>query len=273
MHRPLRLLLLFIIFVASVVGAGDIQILCEPGLRVYLDGQFVGMSTAKEDGLYLMNIKGGEHKIWIEKDGFLSQGFEVDLFDVPVEVSVGEFSPLPQAPANDDTEKAEMTQQVGSLVVLSAPQNCIVEIDGKTESKTTPRLLIGGLPAGDHVIAFSKPGFDAISGVVTIQEGTEIKVRGNLKSGKVEIVHEGKGSLRVLSTPMGCTIGFRGKAHDKTSQRLNISKVPSGEYPIFAAWRGMELSSKVIIKKGQRTIVTVSFMKGDEPWHIAYEPE
>ncbi len=268
-----RLVLLFAISMSSMLFAGDIQVLCEPGLRIYIDGQFMGLSSEKEDGLYVMNVEGGEHRVWIEKDGFLSQGFEVELLDLPIEVTVGEFSPLPEMSQPDVVASPMVTQLVGNLVVTSAPQNCVVEIDGASETKDAPQLLIGGLAVGDHVISFSKPGFDRISGVVTIESGAELRVRGNLKSGKVEIVHEGKGSLRVMSTPSGCTIGFLGKTHQKTTQRLNLSKIPAGEYPIFATWRGLELSSKVLIKKGHRTIVAVSFMKKDEPWVVSYEPE
>lgn len=273
MKRASCLIVSFVIGMSSLVFAGDIQVLCEPGLRIYLDGQFVGLSGDKEDGLYLMNVEGGEHRVWVEKDGFLSQNFEVELLDLPIEITVSEFSPIPKMSPEKAVVSTKVTQLIGNLVVTSAPQNCVVEIDGASETKTTPQLLIGGLAAGEHVISFSKPGFDRISGVVTIEAGAELRVRGNLKSGKVEIVHEGKGSLRVTSTPMGCTIGFRGKTHGKTSQRLNLSKIPAGEYPIFASWRGLELFSKVLVKKGRRTIVVVSFMKGDEPWTVSYELE
>ncbi|RLE32454.1 MAG: hypothetical protein DRJ61_09425 [Acidobacteria bacterium] len=267
------LIVLFAMSVSSTLFAGDIQVLCEPGLRIYLDGQFMGLSSEKEDGFFLMNVEGGEHRVWIEKDGFLSQGFEVELLDLPIEVTVSDFSPLPEMSKPEVVASAMVTQLVGNLVVTSAPQNCIVEIDGATETKDTPQLLLGGLAVGEHVIVFSKPGFDRISGVVTIEAGAELRVRGNLKSGKVEIVHEGNGSLRVMSTPSGCTVGFRGKTHQKTTQRLNLSKIPAGEYAIFATWRGLELSSKVLIKKGKKTIVAVSFMKNDEPWVVSYEPE
>lgn len=267
------LIVLFAICISSMVFAGDIQVLCEPGLRIYLDGQFMGLSSEKEDGFFLMNVEGGEHRVWIEKDGFLSQRFEVELLDLPIEVTVGNFSPLPEMLEPEVVASPKVTQLVGNLVVTSAPQNCLVEIDGISETKDAPQLLIGGLAVGEHVITFSKPGFDRISGVVTIEAGAELRVRGNLKSGKVEIVHEGQGSLRVMSTPSGCTVGFRGKTHQKTTQRLNLSKIPAGEYPIFATWRGLELSSKVLIKKGQRTMVTVNFMKNNEPWVVSYEFE
>jgi hypothetical protein len=39
------------------------------------------------------------------------------------------------------------------------------------------------------------------------------------------------------------------------------------------SWKGMELSRSVLITNGYRTIVKVSFMKGDVPFVVSYEPE
>jgi hypothetical protein len=148
-----------------------------------------------------------------------------------------------------------------------------VEIDGKAETKSGPLLLVEGLAAGEHPISFSKPGYDRISGVVRIQPGAEVTVRGDLKAGKLETIHEGEGSLRVISTPEYCTVRFLGMTQEKTRARLNLSHIPAGEHRIVVAWKGRELSSNVMITKGQRTVVVVSFMKGDQPFVVSYEPE
>ena len=161
-----------------------------------------------------------------------------------------------------ETGSAEVKQPVGNLLVTSIPQNCVVEIDGKPETKSIPLLLIEGLAAGEHPISFSKPGYDRISGVVRIQPGAEVTVRGDLKARKLETVHEGKGSLRVISTPEYCTVRFLGKAREKTRARLNLSHIPAGEHRMVVLWKGRELASNVVIIKGQRTVVMVSFMKG-----------
>jgi hypothetical protein len=259
--------------VAAPLFAGDIQVLCEPGLRVYLDGEFAGVSKAKEDGLYLTNVANGQHRLWVEKDGFLSQSFAVEILNAPIEIKVGEFKPVPQARAEEEPAPSEVTELAGSLVILSAPQNCTVDVDGEAHTKDTPQLLLGGLAVGEHTISFTKNGFAPIAGVVKVEPGIENIVRGNLKDGRVEVVHEGKGSLRVYSTPMTCTLRFMGKLLEKTSQVLNRSYIPAGEQPLVASWGGRELATTVTIKKDQRAIVTISFMKGEQPFVVTYEPE
>jgi hypothetical protein len=77
----------------------------------------------------------------------------------------------------------------------------------------------------------------------------------------------------VISTPDICTVRFLGKTFDKTDARLNVSYVPAGTHKLQVAWGGRELSSDITILGGQRTVVTVSFVKGDRPFVVSYERE
>jgi len=267
------LCLVLLTTIPSISFAGDIQVSCEPALRVYLDGKFVGTSSAREDGLFLANVPEGGHVIRVEKHGFLPQSFRVEVLNLAIEVKVEEFSPEPPIRDDRETGSADVKQPVGNLRVTSAPQNCVVEIDGKPETKRTPLLLIEGLASGEHQISFSKPGYDRVSGVVSIQPGAEVTVRADLKAGKLETFHEGKGSLRVISTPEHCTVRFLGMTMDKDHAKLNLSQIPAGEHRIVVSWGALVLSSNVVITKGHRTVVVVSFIKGDQPFVVSYEPE
>ena len=78
--RSLRwLCFLLVMSVPATSFAGDIQVLCEPGLRVYLDGKLAGTSSAKEDGLFLPALPEGAHIVRVEKDGFVPQSFRVQV--------------------------------------------------------------------------------------------------------------------------------------------------------------------------------------------------
>jgi hypothetical protein len=266
-------LLAFLVALSTLAAAGDIQVACAPGLQVYLDGNLVGTSSVKEDGLYLVGVAAGGHTIRVEKEGFAPQSFQVEAFDVPLEVKVGELVPLPVTSPGREVDPPEVRELVGSLVITSAPQNCVVEIDGRSETKTSPQLQLGALAPGEHTIAFSKPGYERISGVVKVQPGAELTVRGNLVAGRVEVSHQGKGSLRVISSPMRCTVRFRGSTFEKDHPKLNLSHIPAGEHDLVVSLAGRTLSSKVLVNDGQRTVVVFSFMPGDEPVVVTHEPE
>jgi hypothetical protein len=263
---------LFLIATSTVSFAGDIQVFCPPELRVFLDDEFVGTSSERDDGLFLMNVPYGTRTIRVEKDGFVPQSIQVEVSNFPIEVTVGELSPEPVVRYLEEAEAEAVMQLVGNLVVTSAPQNCVVEIDGMPTNKITPQLSVEGLAAGEHTISFSKPGYDPISGVVDIRPGTEVTVRGNLKDGRIETVHEGKGSLRVISTPLRCTVRFAGMIREKTQPKLNMTLIPAGEYSIVISIPGQELSEKVLILNRKRTIVTVDFSDRDEPVVVSYVP-
>jgi len=87
--------LFFVMSVVAVSFAGDIQVSCSPGLRIYLDDKFKGTTNAMEDGLFLANVSSGAHTIRVEKDGFVPQNIRIEVSDHPVEVRVGQLSPQP----------------------------------------------------------------------------------------------------------------------------------------------------------------------------------
>ena len=273
MRRWGWLAVLMAICAASVAAAGEIQVLCEPGLRVYLDGELAGISSRLDDGAYLMDVSRGLHIVRVEKDGFEPQSFEVLVGQVPAEVTVGEFQ-AEAAPASPEEPAGERPAlAVGTLVVTSAPQNCVVEISGRPHTKTSPQLTIGGLTAGDHTVRFTKPGYEPLAKVVTVQPGATVAVHGDLKAATVKASLEGWGSLRVISTPLRCTVKFLGKTTEKTSMNLNLSRIPAGEHRIVVSIPGRELTTKILIFDEQTTVVKVSFIKGDEPFVVSHVPD
>jgi hypothetical protein len=273
MTRLCWLFFVVLAIVPAMLFAGDIQVACGPGLRVYLDGKFVGTSNAKDDGLFLANVAQGAHTIRVEKDGFLPQTFNIEVQNLPIEVRVSTFIAEPAKPREKEIASGEEKKDVGSLLVTSAPQDCLVEVDGKPQYKSVPVLVIKDLAAGEHRISFSKSGYDRIDDVVRIPPGVQVAIRGDLKAGTVETIHEGTGSLRVISVPEYCTVHFLGKSREKTGGRLNISYVPAGVHRIVVSWHGRTLSSDILIVNGQRAVVSVSFLKRDQPFVVTYQPE
>jgi hypothetical protein len=61
--------------IAALATAGDLRITCSPGLNIFLDGEFVGVSIPKEDGKFLTGLGAGEHTIWVKKIGFSTKEF------------------------------------------------------------------------------------------------------------------------------------------------------------------------------------------------------
>jgi hypothetical protein len=267
-----RLFLFFLLMsVAAGSFAGDIQVSCMPGLSIYLDDQYMGESTAMQDGLFLMNVKKGTRMIRVEKEGFVPRSIQVEVSDLPIEVRIGELIPNPsgrhQKPPTPTAKK-----EVGYLIVTSAPQNCTVELDGKSENKETPRISFDRIDAGEHTISFSKDGYETITAVIRIPPGVEVTIRGNLFDGKIETIYKGKGSLRVKSSPERCTVRIAGMMREKNQPSLNMTHLPAGEYSIDVSIPGRELSEEILILDRHRTIVEVDFKNRKKPFDVSYVP-
>lgn len=257
----------------TVAQAGDVQVLCEPGLRVLLDGRLAGASSAREDGLFLVNLPAGVYTLTVEKEGYLPQTFRVEVPEQPIEIRVGEFVPEPARPAEATTGEPVREETGGTVVITSAPQNCTVELNGAMHSKRSPLLVVSGVPPGEHAISFTKDGYPPIRGMVAVRPGVKSAVRGNLIDSRVESVHVGKGSLRVLTRPDRCNVRFLGRAAETSRGRWNLSHVPAGQHRLEVSRQGLELTVDVLIADGRRTVVSISFLPGEEPVTVSYEPE
>lgn len=258
------------LLMAALALAGDVQILCPPGLLVLVDGTPVGVSSAREDGLFLRRVAPGRHVIRVEAEGFVPQSYEVEVGTAPLEVRVADLVPVSPGPVVTPVRPPAL---LATLVVTSAPQNCTVEIAGRREEKTAPTLRLDHLPPGQHRITFSKAGYESVSGEVVLHPGIENTVRGDLIAGQVAVVYEGKGSLRIFSKPETCTVRIAGRIRDKVRSVLNVTHLPAGEHRLVVAFKGQQLATTVLIKNRQRTVVRVDLLEREAPFAISYEPE
>ena len=94
--RFLKYILFSLIFFSinvSAVETGTIHLYCKPKVRIYLDGELVGITNKSDSGIIIKNVPHGEHKIRIQKKGkstevlpiYLSNDlleFESDQFEI-----------------------------------------------------------------------------------------------------------------------------------------------------------------------------------------------
>jgi PEGA domain/Putative MetA-pathway of phenol degradation len=92
---------------------GNLHVSSSPGLRVYVDNKFVGLTTADQAGLQLPALPAGEHQIRVEKAGYQSKRFVVVIqAGTDVELNVGKLNVRPRIRRKPPEEPVDMT--VGS---------------------------------------------------------------------------------------------------------------------------------------------------------------
>jgi hypothetical protein len=120
----LTLVLAVLVGVSAVVAdeAGALQVTCRPGHRVYLDGEFVGLTAAEQDGLHLKAVAAGPHEIRVEKLGFKPRTLPVTvLVGRAVEVRVSDLEPeTPNEPASAPTETPASASSAAAPAVVAA---------------------------------------------------------------------------------------------------------------------------------------------------------
>ncbi len=128
MHRVRRAVALAVILAAAgFTAAGDLQVTCRPGHRVYLDDVFVGLTIADQDGLYLRGVSAGPHTVRVEKLGFVPVERSVEVPETgAVEIQVLHLDATPDAhPAAaenvHDTPPPTQAASVGAKQAATAP--------------------------------------------------------------------------------------------------------------------------------------------------------
>lgn len=198
----IKFIVLFLFFVGfsfsdSLEFGGDVQITCKPGLRIYLDGNFVGKSNTSEDGKYLSNLLPGIHTIRVEKAGFAPKTFRVKVIsNKAIEIKVGNFIPGVKLSETEESDKETVTRVTGSLIIYSAPITCEIHFLGETYSKDAPEKRLDYVPVGSHSIRF-KRGQKKLSYTVKIDEDQIREIKADFLNDKVIDITEAEEAEKI----------------------------------------------------------------------------
>lgn len=114
---PIQMFVLLLIAFASTpvsladpLPAGTLRVISAPGLRVYVDNQFAGLTTSDPAGLEVRGLSSGEHRVLIVKPGFQSKRFVVAIQPgTDVEVNVGKLQVRRRIRRKPREEPVDMT--------------------------------------------------------------------------------------------------------------------------------------------------------------------
>ena len=164
LRLPLPMLLGFLLAMAPYLRAqpapGHIQVvIAEPGVRVFLDGMFKGVTTAEEGGKILENVPVGQHTIRVVKEGFNPQEAPVRIeTDKVFEYRVRPFTPKLEITQQGASAQNEVVQKVGRLLIQTLPVACKITIQqlGMSEvAKDKDEWLANKVPTGSYKAVFS----------------------------------------------------------------------------------------------------------------------
>lgn len=175
--------------VAAAATAGDVRVTCAPGLNIFLDGDFVGLSTPKYGGKYLTGISAGEHTIMVKKAGFSTKELSVIVGSSPLQIVVGELLPSSNTNQPETTARDVVGRPLGAIEIASTPQECSVEIEGQKILKYEPIMTIPGIPVGEYDIRFESSG-TVLSTKVLVKADEISRIEADMPNNRVGTIVE-----------------------------------------------------------------------------------
>jgi len=173
---------------ALAAEPGHVQVKCEPGVRILLDGDFQGAGTADLGGVVIENVAAGRHTIRAVKEGFEPQDHTVDV--VPKKVAVWEArSFVPKTKIKESGgqgDKSVGSRQVGTIIIQSLPIECTVDIPSagvQNYSKTKDEMTVSDVPAGEHKAVFK--GAKELIATLRVEPNVVTRVMANFAKGEV----------------------------------------------------------------------------------------
>jgi hypothetical protein len=130
---------------------GNLHVSSSPGLRVYVDNKFVGLTTAEQAGLRLPALLAGDHQVRVEKAGYQSKRFAVVIQPgTVIEVNVGKLDVRRRIRRKPREEPVDMTVSSPPMVIddTSTPgpgkweANLVFGADLSTDSDTYESPLV-----------------------------------------------------------------------------------------------------------------------------------
>jgi len=173
------LLPLMICFPPSLYAGGDIQITCEPGVRIWLNDQFMGKTTADDFGMFVENLRSGEYVLKAAKSGFKPFRKSVEVVDLKtIEVRI-EFKKKSLA-IEDYSERDDAIVEVetGTLILRSVPLYADIYLNEEHIGQADKKIK--NLGSGEHKIVFIM-GNKELEGNFDLEPGDTLRLKAHFK--------------------------------------------------------------------------------------------
>lgn len=172
----------FVVACGLAVAAmgGELRLTCEPGLEVYVDGTFMGLSQTSQNGLRLRAINDGPYTVRLEKAGFAAKEFTVIVGPTPRQIVVGKLTP--EGARDPDGE-----QSFGIVEMTSNPVECTFKIAQQRGDKLEPVLIVRDVPEGEQTVWLERYGM-LLKTTVTVQAGATTRIKADFEAGTAEAV-------------------------------------------------------------------------------------
>jgi len=182
------ILLLLLSVISTFSQETHLQIVAEPGITIYLDGTYEGVTNSEFGGLIIKNVSPGRHTVRAVKEGYQPQEEAITISAGSVyEYTVRPFAPgIVISESGVRADKA-IKAKTGSLLIQSLPIGIHLHIPrlGVSREKQQDKFRIDNVPIGSYTAHFSYKG-RKISKEIFILSDQLSHVNIDMTSGELE---------------------------------------------------------------------------------------
>jgi len=151
--------MLLVLSICMVAQNSHIQVVAEPGISVFLDGQFKGVTSSDYGGLIVQNVTAGQHTIRVVKDGYSPREEEINIKEREVlQYNIAnDFIPAIKISEEGNKEKQAISIKKGTLTVQSLPLSIRIRVPSVNIDyvKKEDKFHAENIPEGKYFAEFS----------------------------------------------------------------------------------------------------------------------
>ena len=170
---------------APAAAQGDLQVICSPGVSVFIDGSFMGITTASAQGLFLERLATGGHTLTVKKEGFRDQTRHIDISSDLLLVVRFEFvQQREEVTRINQDEAGQLVREVGELILRAVPPRPEAEVFINGVHKGSGDIRVSGVPAGSLLVTWKRPGV-TVEHRVVLKGGDTITLKADFRTSEV----------------------------------------------------------------------------------------
>lgn len=174
-------------FPAEAFASGDLQILCPPGVTVYIDGNFKGVTNSNEEGLFIEGLSAGSHTLKAVLKGFRSQTENFSIWSGRLtEIRLQFVKQNEQVRSLESSDSAVLQRETGSLKLTAVPPRpkATVKLDGVYKGEGA--MEVSGLATGSHRVTWTRKG-ETMSYNTGVEAGCTTSLKADFRTGQVTV--------------------------------------------------------------------------------------
>ncbi len=172
---------------------GYLQIKGNPGISIFLDEEFKGITSNDLGGLIIQNVIPGTHTIKAVKEGFQPQIDSVSVAVNEVKIfTLRPFIPKIEIEQKGKGDATNLTLGFGNVIIQSLPVEMIIDIPTigiVQQIKTKDEWSMKKVPTGIYLAEFRALD-KVLKYEINVKDGTELHIMADFVSGEITVIKE-----------------------------------------------------------------------------------